>query len=189
MPFFKENVTLTNDDGEKWYTAKTFSEWGPFYQISFDITVYKVNTKTRGIFEIKNIFWIRLESTNNTNLLKICPGLNHCITADIILDQKYQFLIQMYPKNDSIWSMIEINGSVIDHQENDESVEILQNVTLNIGQRFLTNNGILENVNVTRIDKMETKEFACSPPGKIYDIGSIFFMHLFLSTIVNVSIS
>ena len=88
MPSFKENVTVTNDS-EKWYTVKTFSEWGPFYQITFDITVYKVNTDTRRVFEIKNFFWIRLESTNNTNLLKICPGLNHCITADIIIDQKY----------------------------------------------------------------------------------------------------
>ena len=189
MPFFKENVTLTND-GEKWYTAKTFFEWGPFFRITFDISVYKGTNSRKGIFQIKNFFWIRLERVNTTNVFKICPGFtNHCITADVILDQKYQFLIQMYPKNDSIWSMIEINGSVIDHQENDESIEILQNVTLNIGQKFLNNNGLLGNLNVTRIDKMETKEFACSPPGKIYDIGSIFCLHFYFSIIVNVSIS
>ena len=83
----------------------------------------------------------------------------------------------MYPKNDSTWSMIEINGSVIDHQENDKSVEILQNVTLNIGKYFLNNYGLLENLNVTRVDKMETKEFACSPPGKIYDIPRYLFLY------------
>ena len=71
--------------------------------------------------------------------------------------------------------MIEINGSVIDHQENADSVEILSNVALDIGQGFLKYNGVFENFNVTRIDKMETKEFDCSPPGKIYDIGSVFF--------------
>ena len=83
----------------------------------------------------------------------------------------------MYPKNDSTWSMIEINGSVVDHQENDKSVEILQNVTLNIGKYFLNNYGLLENLNVTRVDKMETKEFACSPPGKIYDIPRYLFLY------------
>ena len=89
----------------------------------------------------------------------------------------------MYPKNDSTWSMIEINGSVIDHQENDKSVEILQNVTLNIGKYFLNNYGLLENLNVTRVDKMETKEFACSPSGEIYDIPRYLFLYNFQCSI------
>ena len=150
-----------------WYIAKRYSEWGPFYRITFIITVQTAVseiTEFRWIFKIDNRIVFKM-TPDNTFI--ICTRKNHCITSDFTVGQKYHFVIQMYPKNNSIWTTVKVNGSVINHEENFQSVEISQDVILGIARNFLQLNGILENFSVTRIDKMETKEFACSPPGKL----------------------
>ena len=163
--FFLENFTATVDGG--WYIAKRYSEWGPFYRIAFIITVQKAvseRTEFRSIFQIDKRIVFKMK---HDNTFIICTRKNHCITSDFTVGQKYHFVIQMYPKNNSIWTTVKVNGSVINHEENFQSVEISQDVILRISRNFLQLNGILENFNVTRIDKMETKGFACSPPGKL----------------------